>query len=278
MQGILEYFLGLRIEIYGGVVKRVCAVVVPVYKANLSKAERFSLVVTLGNLKGYPLWFLHPIGMDLSEYEDSFPFANYIKFDSNYFVSNKTYSALCLSEDLYKSFVDFEYILIAQTDAIVLRRDLDEWCKHGWAYIGAPIGVSIKTNCEEIWNEMLPQCSGYWSQLPVGSVGNGGLSLRNINATLNVLNVFSRTVDRFVRDLLPEDIFFSYCGLSEENFRVPPESMAARFALEMHGPAYIRFTGELPLGVHAWGLHDREFWAGVFYRIGLIRSPAELPI
>jgi len=58
----------------------------------------------------------------------------------------------------------------------------------------------------------------------------------------------------------------------------PPQSMAVRFALEMNDPAYIRFTGELPFGVHAWGLHDRKFWAGVFYRIDLIRSPAELPI
>jgi hypothetical protein len=255
-------------------VTKACAVVIPIYKVSLSKVEQFNLSVTLGNLKKYPLWFLHPTGMDLSEYKALYPFARYIDFNTEYFLSNRTYSALCLSEDLYKSFIDFQYILIAQTDAIVLRPDLDEWCKHGWAYIGAPIGVSIKSNSDELWKEMLPRCSGYWNHLPIGSVGNGGLSLRNINATLEALRIFSETVNRFVRDLLPEDIFFSYCGLTGRNFMTPAEATAARFALEMHGPTYISFTGELPLGVHAWERHDREYWVSVFRSGGLVSKSA----
>ncbi|MCK5681152.1 hypothetical protein KAI46_10130 [bacterium] len=50
----------------------------------------------------------------------------------------EAYNKLLVFPGFWDAFPSFEYMLIAQLDAFVFRDNLDEWCRKGYAYIGAP--------------------------------------------------------------------------------------------------------------------------------------------
>lgn len=94
-----------------------------------------------------------------------------MRFDDAYFRSQYTYSALLLSRAFYEAFAAYDFILIYQLDALVFSDRLLEWCDRGYDYVGAP------------W---VPGAHTPRHRVP--AVGNGGLSLRNVRASLAVLD------------------------------------------------------------------------------------------
>jgi hypothetical protein len=255
-----------------------CAVLIPIYRERPTDLELFNLSVSLVHLSGFPIYFVCPEGLDVVEYEQFYADKEFVRFDRGYFLSNKTYSRLCLSEDFYERFSAHDKILILQTDAIVLNDSLIEWSRRNFDYIGAPLGVPIRVNDPSIVNEILPYCSGYCRGLPVGSVGNGGLSLRDVRNTLEILRRHRKTVARFVEASLPEDIFYTYAGMCRYDYKIPRECVASLFAVEMNGPAYIDHNKALPFGVHGWDKHDRAYWLKLFDKLGFGSKLNELDI
>lgn len=75
---------------------------------------------------------------------------------------------------VYKAFAKYEYMLIAQLDAVCFRDDLDEWCGKDYDYVGAPWCHLCKHVC---------RTDQYRSEEKL--VGNGGLSLRKIQTFLD---------------------------------------------------------------------------------------------
>ena len=143
------------------------AVVVPVYKNNISSVEMISLMQLKKMLGGFPIILVAPNNLDISLYI-SYGIESVVRFDDNYFKDTLSYSLLCLSIDFYKSFIAYEYILVYQLDAFVFDNRLLEFCEMGYDYIGAPVP------CE---------C---WGELPF-HVGNGGFSLRKVSSVISVL-------------------------------------------------------------------------------------------
>jgi len=216
-------------------------------------------------------------------------------FPSRYFRSRYGYNHLLMTEQFYRAFSDYEYILIFQLDCLVFASNLEEWCRKDWDYVGAPW---LKNSDDP-------------SQGFLG-VGNGGLSLRRVRGALAVLtskqllknpkvgeritgrrskllyehldsapqlkrmigaaktflhqygyhNNVRWLVRQFVKTNLHEDFFWALeAPKIVTSFRIPAPEEALGFSFEL-APRYCFKvnSGRLPFGCHAWSKYDREFW------------------
>jgi hypothetical protein len=260
---------------------RTCVVVVPVYRPLTDPAERLSLEQTLETLVNYPVYIVGPTS--LQQYFDQLcaEFSGrlqYLTFENRYFASVAGYNDLMLSCHFYQAFSAYEYLLIAQTDALVLSDALESWCNKQYSYIGAPWFEGFTT-------PTLP--------LTLNSVGNGGFSLRRVPDFLKVLlrprifkNVLMQhwpgnatsTIYRYIKDYhslvyrdrhfnidVNEDVFWGrFVPAQCSFFHVPPPAEAIAFAFEAH-PDFLYALNQqaLPFGCHAWQRYQPEFWIKV---------------
>jgi hypothetical protein len=92
------------------------------------------------------------------------------RFDRRFFGSAAAHCRLMLSEEFYSAFAEYDYILLYHLDALALGDRLTEWCASGYDYVGPPW-----LTCDD----------SPWVDRP--RVGNGGFSLRRVDAFLRVL-------------------------------------------------------------------------------------------
>ena len=253
------------------------AIVVPNYKEVLSPAEAFSLHRLTELYGNRPLFALLP------EHAPEAAKAIPTRFQPLVFPFRTLldYSSLLVNPCFYERFRDFAFILIHQLDVYLFSDRLDHWCSLGFDYVGAPI------------------FEGFQPPDPHGKmrwVGNGGFSLRRVDAALRVLRskrryrTFSASVrearasglprlaawrkclhrltlvdngvQAAVRDSHHEDMFWA-TGAEHfyPPFRRPEAAQALDFAFE-YAPRYCfeMNGGRLPFGCHAWQKYDPEFW------------------
>lgn len=213
-----------------------CAVIIPVYKTQPSRTDLLSIEQTLKVLHPrHEVYYLAPEGMDLSAY----PPAGVMEAPRRFFTGRKSYSELCCRPELYELLAAYDYMLLCQHDVWVFRDELDEFMALDCDYIGAPI----------------VRCRGFSKERPL--IGNGGLSLRRIQAHIEVC----REHGPIRMEYDPEDVFF--CLRRRMLLRVPPMEVAMRFSLEWAPDYYTGMMGgRLPMGCHRpWelGFYD-SFW------------------
>jgi hypothetical protein len=128
----------------------------------------------------------------------------------------KDYNNLLCSSTFWKKISDMrcKHSLIFQTDTVLLKADIDKYLNYD--YVGAP-----------------------WIQewIPGISVGNGGLSLRNVDKMYIITKQHPRT-----RTWCNEDIYFSEKCL-ELKFNIPSKETAKQFSVET-------IFYESPCGLH----------------------------
>lgn len=116
-----------------------CAIVIHCHTKDLKPIEKYSLDYSMAILGPRDYFFTIPESLDDAYYVSNFKNAAIVRFPDEHFTSRETHSLLYMSEMLYKHFAStHEFMLILQTDAIVLRDELDYWCSQPWDYIGAP--------------------------------------------------------------------------------------------------------------------------------------------
>ncbi len=257
------------------------AILIPRYCDTLTIDEEFSCIHHKNFLSNFVTINIKPESLILSR--SSFPYKN---FPDQYFESVQTYSRLLLTPMFYEAFLDYDYILIYQPDALVFSDELLNFCQAGYDYIGAPI-FRKNTNGR-------PEFS---------RIGNGGMSLRKVSSFLAVLNskryidepasfmsdLVSATIPdltdwpfekRFTKRLrilrsvrvgvkiftqnytLNEDLFWSdRARLFYPDFKVAPVDVGLKFSFERNPRYCYEQNGEkLPFSCHAWAKWDREFW------------------
>jgi hypothetical protein len=270
--------------------ERLVAVVTPVVRFPLSAEEEISLRHLREHLGGFDRYIVGQQSLP-KEFSD---FA-LRPFPSRYFRSRFGYNHLLMTEQFYRAFSDYEYILIYQLDCLVFASNLEEWCRRDWDYVGAP----WLKNSEDPSQGFL-------------GVGNGGLSLRRVPSTLAVLtskqllinpkvggritgrrsellykhldsapqlkrmieatktflhrhgyhNNVRWLVRQFAQSNFHEDFFWAFeAPKIVTSFRIPAPEEALDFSFEQ-APRYCFEvnSGRLPFGCHAWPKHDREFW------------------
>lgn len=236
-------------------VKNSVIVLVPIYKKELDYYELYSINHSINKLKNRNIVFIGPKGLDYRFYAHSFPKIPIVEFEKDFFLSIEDYNRLLLNSFFYTFFNEYEFILILQTDAIILTDNLDYWSSNVFDYIGAPFYKPY----ELIVN--LGSFEGNYSKLARVHVGNGGLSLRRVRKCISLLKEFEIAVNIFSGNGSSEDLFFSVFGSLSVNFIIPNEITASLFAMEIN-PSYYYVVngGNLPMGVHAWQKYDPEFW------------------
>ena len=233
---------------------------VPVYKKTLDSFELFSLDHSLSVLsKGRDVFFIASETLDQNYYSERYPGIPFITFQAVYFESIPGYNRLLLGSFFYERFREYEFMLVLQTDAIILRDELDFWCGQPFDYVGAPWpdGYELFVNAGKF--------EGNNGKRVKVHVGNGGLSLRRVAKCLSLLDEFGGDiVDVFVRTGSSEDLFFSVMGALSGDFIIPNEITASRFSLELKPSYYFAVNGgKLPMGGHAWWKYEPEFWRNI---------------
>lgn len=230
-------------------------VVVPIYRPLLDPLEQFSLDRSFTALSQRAIAFVGPRSLDRSHYSARYPGIAFHAFDDRYFESIRGYNLLLLSEGFHARFADREFMLVLQTDAIVLRDELDAWCDKPYDYVGAPWpdGYSLLVNAGPF--------AGEYGKMHKVMVGNGGFSLRRVHKCAALLREFPDIVRVFERSGSSEDLFFSVMGALSNDFVLPNEIVASCFSLELKPAYYFHVNGgRLPMGGHAWWKFDPAFW------------------
>lgn len=254
------------------------AIVIPIYKDDLTPDEMVSLQQCFSILGKHKIFFLSPNEMQSGKIHKEYTGkAAFIFLDDKYFKSIASYNYLMLSIWFYKLFQEYEYMLIYHLDAFVFRDDLDLWMEKGYSYIGAPwfMGNSNEAEVDDYFG-----------------VGNGGFSLRNIKDTLKVLKSTKKiwSLKQFLQHRksnnrlhhlkglmahsfstsfknvrqnrwLNEDKVFCQAGKRFDFFKVPPPEEALSFAFEKQSEKLFRLNqNRLPFGCHAWWKFNLEFY------------------
>ena len=223
-----------------------CAVVIPIYKFELSPLEKKNIEESLIHLEGFDIYFIAPKSLDVTNYKFNSTSIKLQRFEDFFFESISNYSRLLLSKEFYLSFSDsYTHILILQTDARVLKPDLHYWINQSFDYIGAPwkegYQLQIKTNKIPIANGVLCRTQ----------VGNGGLCLRKIQSCLDLFVEFDDIHDDWIKYGHAEDLFFGFLGNISSFFILPNIYQAAKFSHETDSSYFYSLIGnQIPFGIH----------------------------
>lgn len=229
-----------------------CAVIVPVYRSWMTPFENISLL-RLRQLIHDEVYLVAPDGLCLDEYLRLWPGLRCERFDPRYFVSVSSYNKLMLSPDLYLRFAArYEWMLIHQLDAFLFHADLQQFCDLPYDYYGAPWTPGQLVHP---WFSDARLLKMFGTEV---TVGNGGLSLRRVSSTLDLLTSKRLGADRWRHN---EDSFYAYWGIRSKGFRGCPLEVAARFAFERDPEILYRLNGQvLPLGCHGLPKYSQVFY------------------
>lgn len=271
--------------------KNQICVVIPIYKEILNSFEIISVKQCIKVLSDYSIHFVCPKGLDIGFYKENFSeITNFIFFDNVYFESIEGYNKLMLNPDFYKTFNDFEYMLVYQTDCYVFRDELLDWANKGYDYIGG------------IWFDEYHGNPNLGAKL--WYPGNGGLSLRKIKTMFNILsstrplknwrqlltekrrkkegvlhtlkglmlipfNVFGyKNNFKYMASKykLFEDVFFMEISLVYNKIKTPIVEDAIFFSWDKNPKYLVNKYKTLPFACHAWCRDDapyegnKDFW------------------
>ena len=263
-----------------------CIVIIPVYKPEVSDDERKSLLQCLKVLRTHSIAFVTPNTLNCDAYckicsQNGIQFIQY-SFDKTFFAGIEGYNRLLLSRFFYEAFSEYDYMLIYQLDAFVFFDELDEWCRKGYDYLGAPL---IGDSQNDVFSTKM-------------CVGNGGFSLRRIKAYIdffdsrknvfsasqisNRINLWEKPYTRLFVWLLMvlgwrnkpsvvaerwgynEDVFWSeFLNGTRFQLRMPEIPEAIRFSFERFPSVLFEMNhGQLPFGCHAWRKYQYDtFWS-----------------
>jgi hypothetical protein len=267
--------------------KKQVAIVIPIYKKNLTDTESQAYLQCLKIFNKRDLFLVCPQSLDTTIYKNVAIKKKitliHKRFSDKYFNGIEGYNKLMLSLNFYKSFKDYEYIQIYQLDAWVFRDELDYWCDKGYDYIGAP------------W------ISEDLQEKKIIGIGNGGFSLRRVESAIKVLSTHKRIysipmlwtkeksisynlngrIGSYLKILKAlffvsnnchylfndyddnEDIFWGERAKGLFTwYKIPSEEIAMKFAFEKHPTLlFEKNNSRLPFGCHAWEKYEPKFWS-----------------
>ena len=226
------------------------AVVIPAYKSELTELEKISLKQVRRVLENYPQIFFAP---------EKFSYCDHtLTFERQYFDSVQSYCRLMMSPHFYEAFSDYEYILVYQLDAFVFYDALEDFCRLGYDYIGAP------------W----PRYSWSGDRKPrTPQVGNGGFSLRKVASFHSLLKAMETLPNWSVFLEYTEDAFFAWCALQGLNFTAAPVPIAELFSMEHRLARHVQKIKGLPFGCHNWQRFSADFYVNLMAQFGYDLRP-----
>lgn len=256
--------------------KKSVAIVIPCYKNRLSQSEQVSLKACIHHLASFDTYFVSPNSLDLTNILAEYPLIKIERFDDRFFSSQRAYNELVLDESFYLRFINYDYILIYQLDAIVFKNELQMWVDKGYDYIGAPWvsrkyskGKTKRMSCYLLQyyhtlTKNIRKKRGYWCY---NKVGNGGLSLRKVEKMIYITHKYKEQIKNSKLEckdhIYPEDIWLAWELRKRDTLFMPHWKEALKFAVERDPEFAHRLNGnELPFGCHAFNRPPYiHFWS-----------------
>lgn len=250
-------------------------ILIPIYRAFFDDFEKKSLKSVNQHLKSFPIIFIAPESLDidfLKEYEIQFNY-EICRFEDHFFKSINGYNQLLLSSHFYEAFLNYEYMLICQTDAYVFKNELSLWISKGFDYIGAPWLDSKKILFNHkprfIFNK-IKRIFGLKQRLynHINQVGNGGFSLRKTKLFYNISLKEKDQIAYFLSNKEKEnyhieDVFWSLYVPQKHSFLKPDYKTALCFCVDRKPEVAFGFlNGELPFACHGFNKKGVvKFWS-----------------
>ncbi|UUV20636.1 DUF5672 family protein [Paenimyroides aestuarii] len=250
-------------------------VLIPIYRDFFDDFEIKSLKSVHNELSNFPIIFIAPESLNtdfLNRYEITFNFEIY-RFEDDYFRSIEGYNQLLLSSHFYKAFLNYEYLLICQTDAYVFKNELSSWVSKGFDYIGAPWLDSKKVlfnhTSRSIFNKIKKKI-GLKERLynHINQVGNGGFSLRKTAKFHEISTKEEVAINNFLKNKEKEnyhieDVFWSLYVPQKYPFLKPDYQTAMRFCVDRKPEvAFTYLNGKLPFACHGFNKKGVvKFWS-----------------
>ena len=111
-----------------------CAIVIPIYKEEISYYESISLKQCFAILHNHPILFICPVKLkDTKLHEENKAKSEFIFVDNNNFDSIIAYNKMLMSVWFYELFVKFDSVLIYQLDCFVFKDELNSWIEKGFS-------------------------------------------------------------------------------------------------------------------------------------------------
>lgn len=245
-------------------------IVIPVYTETLSGRAEKSLHQTVKVLGHHPITLLAPEGLDVTKLQSEFGIEDVMRVSCEWLGSNGImgYNRMMLSREFYEMFDDYEYILICQTDAWIFRDELEQWCDAGYDYVAAPwpkrniYDKPFIRHWLKLRRMLFKSDKRILRQQGFNKVGNGGLSLRRIDAFIEACKSYADIIAIFKQKkgtLYNEDWFWS---IIPRNLNYPTLEVALGFSFDIRPQmCYELSGGKLPFGCHGWYKKRHiEFW------------------
>jgi len=234
--------------------KNQVAVVIPMYKSEMTPFEQKSFEQCIKILGHYPIVIIKPESLDLEHLKQSHAAIQFQNFEDKYFKGIEGYNALLTTVHFYEAFLAYEYMLIYQLDAFIFSDQLTEWCNAGFDYVGSPhieperwkIGDKLPGNYHQFRRVFM----------------NGGFSLRRVKAMIRFLKILKFFKKEWISN---EDGLFSLHFIQLRPYRpllrLPNWQQALQFGFEQHPQLCYQLNNQqLPFGCHAWEKYDYGFW------------------
>lgn len=237
-------------------------VLIPSYQERLDDQGELSLEAALRHLSGHDWATMGPV--------ERYTRHGAVHLETPYRYWNQGedgrfgYNPLMVAPGLYRMIHDagYTHLLLYQPDAVIFDGQLDVFSE--WSYVGAPHAFENTGDCNGI--DSTPR-SRELEELGVFTYwgGNGGLSLRNVQDSLAVVDGLAEwpTVESYYRHVgTSEDLFWSFLAPSiDAGFRPAPFEVTLNFSWEFNPALCWLLNGrKLPHGAHAFHRHSPEFW------------------
>ena len=179
--------------------QRNACIVIPIYK-DLAAWEQKALANNLQILSNHQAAFIYPEGYDISRLQGEYPHVDLLGVTDEWLGKKHGidgYNRMMLSEKFYGLFASYRYILICHTDAWIFRDEVAEWCARDYDVVAAPWPTRPIYRYLPFWL-LKPFASKKNSRAPFrrrdlcGHVGNGGLSLRKVEAFRKAVSITGR--------------------------------------------------------------------------------------